>query len=138
MIGQGKKVKFHYTLKVDGQVFDKSADAPLEYVHGQGSIIRGLEKAMEGMKEGDKKTVRVPCEEGYGTVQPEAIVEFPKARAPQDVQVGAILAAKRQDGQSLRGRVVEIRPETVMIDFNHPLAGKELEFEVDVVSISEA
>ena len=137
MIEQGKKVKFNYTLKVDGKIIDQSKDAPLEYVYGEGGIIPGLQDGMTGMKQGEKKLIRVVPEKAYGNIQPEALVEVPKDRLPKDqeIKLGMGISAKSQDGQAFQGRVIDIRPETVLIDFNHPLAGKELEFDIEVVSI---
>lgn len=135
MIDQGKKVKFNYVLKVDGQVVDQSKETPLEYVHGAGGIIPGLQQGMQGMKQGEKKIIRVAPEGAYGNVHPEAFVEIPKKQLPQEPQLGMMVGAKSPEGQNFQGRIVDIRPETLLIDFNHPLAGKELEFDIEVVSI---
>ena len=136
MIEVGKKVKFNYTLKVGGKVIDQSKEAPMEYVHGEGSIIPGLQESMQGMKQGEKKVIRVDPDKAYGKVQPEAFVEVPKSQLPQqEPKVGMPVAAKSPEGQNYQGRIVDIRPETLLIDFNHPLAGKELEFDIDIVSI---
>ncbi len=134
MIAQGKKVKFNYILKVGGQIVDQSKDAPLEFVHGEGGIIPGLQDGMLGMKLGEKKMIRVAAERAYGLVQPEAFVEIPKDRLPE-AKLGMPVGARSPEGQNYQGYVAEIRPETLLIDFNHPLAGKELEFDVEVVSI---
>jgi FKBP-type peptidyl-prolyl cis-trans isomerase 2 len=135
MIDQGKKVKFNYTLRVGGEIVDQSKEAPLEYVHGEGGIIPGLQDGMKGMKQGEKKVIRVAADRAYGNIHPEAIVEVPKDRFPQEVTLGMPVGAKSPEGQSYQGRVVDIRPETILVDFNHPLAGKELEFDIEVVSI---
>jgi FKBP-type peptidyl-prolyl cis-trans isomerase 2 len=135
MIANGKKVKFNYVLKVGGQIMDQSKESPLEYVHGQGGIIPGLQDGMLGMKQGEKKVICVQPERAYGLVQPEAFVEIPKDRLPE-ARVGMPVGAKSPEGQNYQGYVAEIRPETILIDFNHPLAGKELEFDVEVVSIA--
>lgn len=135
MIEPGKKVKFNYTLKVGGQIIDQSKEAPLEYVHGEGGIIPGLQDGMQGMKQGEKKVILVAEDRAYGNVQPEAFVEIPKSQLPQEAKLGMAIGAKSPEGQNYQGRVVDIRPETILIDFNHPLAGKELEFDIEVVSI---
>ena len=135
---EGKTIAIEYTLKSEGNVVDTNVGAePLEYLHGQGQIIPGLEKAIEGMNEGETKTVSVAPQDAYGDLNEEAIVEVPKAQIPEEAQkIGAVLETKSPEGALLRGQVAEIKEEVVILDFNHPLAGKTLEFEVKVVSIS--
>ncbi|MCQ2410137.1 MAG: FKBP-type peptidyl-prolyl cis-trans isomerase [Elusimicrobiaceae bacterium] len=118
MIKEGSKVKFDYTLTVEGQVADTSSGrGPLEYTHGAGHIIPGLEKELLGMKVGDKKTVKVSPEEGYGIVHEEAIRRVPKE---------AIGGADH----------LKVGDKEVVLDFNHPLAGKELTFDVEIKEIN--
>lgn len=137
MIETGKKVKFHYTLKVGDRVVDSSLSGDaLEYVHGKDSIISGLEKGLEGRQEGDKCTIKVLPDEGYGPIDPKALVEIDKDKIPSDtLELGAILSAKNENGDAVQGVIQDIRPETVMIDFNHPLAGKVLTFDVEILNI---
>ncbi len=139
MIKDGSKVKFDYTLTVDGKVEDTSAGrAPLEYTHGAGHIIKGLEKEMTGMKVGDKKTVVVAPEEGYGVVQQEAIRRVPKTAigGAEHLKVGDMVGASNA-GHTFRAVVKEITDSEVVLDFNHPLAGKTLTFDVEVKEINE-
>ena len=139
MIKDGSKVKFDYTLTVDGQVADTSAGrAPLEYVHGAGHIIKGLEKEMTGLNVGDKKTVVVSPEEGYGLVQQEAIRRVPKTSigGAENLKVGDMVGASNA-GHTFRAVVKEITDSEVVLDFNPPLAGKTLTFDVEVKEIND-
>ncbi len=138
MIKDGSKVKFDYTLTVDGKVEDTSSGrAPLEYTHGAGHIIKGLEKEMTGMKVGDKKTVTVSPEEGYGPVLEEAIRTVPKAAIGgiENLKVGDVVGASNE-GHTFRAIIKEITDNEVVLDFNHPLAGKTLHFDVEVKEIN--
>lgn len=138
MIKDGSKVKFDYTLTVDGKVTDTSAGrAPLEYTHGAGHIIKGLEKEMTGMNVGDKKTVVVKPEEGYGLVQEEAIRRVPKTAigGAENLKVGDMVGASNA-GHTFRAVVKEITDTEVVLDFNHPLAGKTLNFDVEIKEIN--
>ena len=138
MIQDGNKVKFDYTLTVDGQVADTSAGrGPLEYTHGAGHIIKGLEKELTGMNVGDKKTVVVKPEEGYGLVQQEAIRRVPKTSigGAENLKVGDMVGASNA-GHTFRAVVKEITDTEVVLDFNHPLAGKTLTFDVEITEIN--
>ena len=138
MIKSGKKVKIHYTLTVQGEVVDTSEDKdPLEYVHGSGQIIVGLEAALEGMEPDQTKEVTVGPDDAYGPINPQAILEIPRDKLQHiEVEVGAILKAEDPDGKTVQGIVKEVKDETVIVDFNHPLAGKELHFTVKVLEVS--
>lgn len=134
-------VKMHYkgTL-TDGSVFDSSEGRePLEFIFGIGMIIPGLEEGIKGLKEGDKKTINVSSDKAYGEKQEEALQEVPKNQLPQDVElaVGMQLAAQGPQGV-IPVIIADIKEETVLIDFNHPLAGKDLVFEVEITNIREA
>lgn len=137
MIKEGSKVAIHYTLTVDGQIADTSSGRePLEYVQGQGHIIVGLEKALEGAKEGDKKSVDIEAKEAYGEINPEATRRVPKT-AIQNIdtlKVGDVVGASN-GGHTFRAIVSSIDDKEVELNFNHPLAGKQLHFEVEVVSV---
>ena len=136
-ITKGKKVRFNYTLTVDGKVVDSSeGHDPLQYIQGQHQIIPGLEKQLEGLKVGDEKEATIKPEEGYGPVDPKAYAEVPKNRLPQgDLKVGMQLHTVGKDGQPIYATISEVKEESVMMNFNHPLAGKELHFKVKVVEI---
>ena len=138
MIKEGSKAKFDYTLTVDGKVADTSAGrGPLEYTHGAGMIIPGLEKELLGMKVGDKKTVTVKPEEGYGLVLQEAIKRVPKEAISNanELKVGDMVGASN-GGHTFRAVVKEIGEKESTLDFNHPLAGKELVFDVEIKEIN--
>lgn len=137
-IGNGSTVKLEYTLTDDkGALLDTNkGKEPLAYTHGQGQIIPGLEKALSGLRTGDAKHVVIRPEEAYGPIKPEAIVEVPKERIPEKLQtVGAHLVAQNKAGQPLHAFVKEVKEKTVVLDTNHPLAGKALTFDVKVIEV---
>ncbi|MDR0646565.1 MAG: peptidylprolyl isomerase [Elusimicrobiota bacterium] len=137
MIKDGSKVAIDYVLTVDGEVADSSKGrSPLEYVAGTGQIIAGLEKALLGLKEGDKKSVLVAAKEAYGEVSPSARRTVPKTSIhnAENLKVGDIVGAS-SGGNSFRARISRIDDKEIELDFNHPLAGKQLHFEVEVVSV---
>ena len=135
----GDTVRIHYTgTLTDGTEFDSSRDRePLEFTIGTGSIIPGLEREIVGMAVGDTNTINVAADEAYGAHNPEAVQNVPRGAIPPEVQlvVGARLQAQTPDGQHLMLTVVEVTEEMVTLDANHPLAGKDLVFEVELVEI---
>ncbi|UII29450.1 peptidylprolyl isomerase [Fulvivirga maritima] len=137
---KGDRVKVHYTGKLkDGSVFDSSKDRePLEFELGSGMMIAGFDKAVTGMKIGDSKTADIPADEGYGQKNAEMVVEVPKAQLPADLkpEVGQQLAMQQPNGQSIPVLVTKVEAETIEIDANHPLAGKDLVFDIELVSIN--
>jgi len=138
VISEGSKVSIEYTLKLDDDsVVDTNVGGePLVFVQGDGHIIPGLEKELEGLNVGDEKEVNVSPEEGYGPLNESAYVEVGKTEIPEDAQVvGAQLQAENPQGQMVYPVVTEIKDETVILDFNHPLAGKELNFSVKILDI---
>ena len=138
MIENGKRVKIAYTLFVGGEVFDTSKGGePLEYVHGSGQIIPGLERALGGLNPGDERKVHIGAEDAYGPIHPQAIIQVPREQIQdENVETGMVLSARNSDGQTMQGIVVEVTESTVTVDFNHPLAGKELYFEITIVDVS--
>ena len=138
MVENGKKVKFDYTLKVNGEVVESSVGKkPLEYVHGQGQIIPGLSAALEGLHVGDEKSVTVAPAQGYGEVNPEAFKEFPKTAFPPDFApaTGMVVELQTPEGQAVPAVISEVKGETVSGNFNHPMAGKTLVFDVKIIAI---
>jgi len=138
MIENGRKVSFEYTLTVDGEIVDSSeGHEPFTYTHGEKSIIPGLASQMEGLKEGDERTIIVGPEDAYGVIDEAAFQEVPKTQLPQgvDLEIGTQLQAASPDGNVIVVRVAEVRDASVILDFNHPLAGKTLEFQVKILSI---
>ena len=139
MIEAGKKVKFDYVLTVDGNKVDSSEKSgPLEYVHGENKIIPGLEKQMKGLKVGDKRNFTINPQEGYGQVDPSAFREFPKSNLPPGIEakVGQVLGIKDKNGNTFPAVISEIKNDSIVLDLNHPLAGKTLNFEITIVEIN--
>ncbi|MDH5605919.1 MAG: peptidylprolyl isomerase [Anaerolineae bacterium] len=134
-------VGIEYTLTVEGEVLDSSEeDGPLEYLQGFHNIIPGLEKELAGMKVGESKSVVVQPEDGYGEYDEDALMDVPRSEFPESIPLeeGVELHVTDEDGDELLTTIVEVGDETVILDANHPLAGKELNFEVKVISLREA
>ncbi len=140
-IAQNSVVAFHYTLTNDaGEVLDSSEGRdPLTYLHGAGNIIPGLEKQLEGRTNGDKLTVAVEPNEGYGEVQPALVQEVPRDafQGVEEVQPGMQFQAQTQEGP-LMVTVTKVEGDTVTVDGNHPLAGEKLNFDVEITEVREA
>jgi len=142
-VKSGDTVSIHYTGTLgDGSTFDSSEgrDA-LEFVVGSGQIIPGLDKAMPGMAVGDKKVVEIPCAEAYGEAVPENRQAVPRAQIPADIplEVGLTLQMQSPDGQHVMPvTVVELSEDSVTLDANHALAGKDLTFAIELVDIKAA
>lgn len=137
----GAEVSFDYTLTDDGGKVVESSKGkePMHYVHGKGQIIAGLEKELAGMAVGAEKKVTVKPEDAYGPVDPRAFQEIPKEKLPPEaLKVGTMLMAQAPSGQGVPVRVHEIKDSTVVMDFNHPLAGKTLSFDVKITDIKVA
>jgi FKBP-type peptidyl-prolyl cis-trans isomerase SlyD len=137
-IAAGAKVSLEYTLSDDaGTVLDSNKGRlPLTYVQGEHQIVPGLERALDGMHAGEEKKVVVAPVDGYGAVDPAAVTEVPKDLVPADARVvGTELVARSPQGATRLVRVKEVKDETVVIDLNHPLAGKTLHFDVKVVGV---
>lgn len=138
---QGDTVKVHYTGKLkDGTVFDSSVERnePLEMTLGQGQIIPGFEEAVEGMAPGEEKTVEIPADKAYGPHRDDMVQEIDKSQFPDDVQPepGQRFQVNRPDGQPVVFTVTEVNEQKVQVDANHPLAGKELVFSLQLVEIA--
>jgi FKBP-type peptidyl-prolyl cis-trans isomerase 2 len=135
----GDTVNVHYHGKLtDGTTFDSSEGrAPLQFVVGEGQVIKGFDNALIDMNVGDKKTVQIPVEEAYGPAAPENFIEFPKTEFPPelDPQVGVQLHLSDNQGNHFPVIVTEVKESSVVLDANHPLAGKDLVFEIELVSI---
>jgi FKBP-type peptidyl-prolyl cis-trans isomerase 2 len=133
------KVKVHYTGRLeDGTIFDTSiaeGREPLEVELGLGQLIKGFENGLIDMMEGEKKTIELSIEDSYGEPKPEFISEVPKSNVPEGIQVGESLQGMGPQGP-VNVKVVSVNEETVTLDANHPLAGKNLIFDLEVVSIS--
>lgn len=139
-VKQGDTVKVHYTGKLnDGTVFDSSAGGdPLEFTIGSGQLIPGFEAAVTGMSEGEKTTALIPSDQAYGPHHAEGVIEVPRDRIPAEIQpeVGQQLQMQSKDGQPVPVRVIAVSDASITVDANHPLAGKDLTFEIEVVSVN--
>ena len=141
VVKDGMMVSLDYTLKSpDGKLLETSKGRePLKYIHGQKMMIPGLEKELTGMKVGGEKHVTVKPEDGYGKINPNAVQEVPKEKIPPNaLKVGAVLAARSPEGMVVPMTVKEIKEKTVVMDMNHPMAGKTLVFDVKIVDIQPA
>jgi len=135
----GDTVKVHYHGRLtDGTTFDSSEGRePLEFKVGSGQVIKGFDDGVTGMEVGEKKTINIPVEEAYGPKNEEMVVNFPRANFPEDLnpEVGMQLNMTNGSGQVIPVVIVEVGEEEVILDANHPLAGQDLVFDLELVSI---
>ncbi len=137
-ISIGKKVTMDYITKINGQVVEATTGkSPIVFIMGDGKIIPGLAKKLEGLKKGDTKVIHLKAEDSFGKVIEEAIHEFPRASFPQDTKfvVGGLIQVKDPNDQPVTGIVKNLTEEMVTIDFNHPFAGKNIDIEVKIVNV---
>jgi FKBP-type peptidyl-prolyl cis-trans isomerase SlyD len=138
VIEEGKQVSIEYTLKLDdGSTADSNVDGdPLTYEQGGGQILPALEKALAGMEVDETREVKLSPAEGYGEVNPEARQSVPLTALPEDARKeGTVLVAQDNSGNQQMVRVHQVGDESAVLDFNHPLAGQSLHFEVKVLGI---
>ncbi|MBN2543430.1 peptidylprolyl isomerase [bacterium] len=140
MVAQkGNKIKVHYKgMLTDGTVFDSSFNRePLEFVLGEGVLIPGFEKAVEGMELNEEKLVEIPSNEAYGEIDTNLIVELSLASLPEDftAEVGEVIQLQDQSGGIVPGAIIEVGEENIKVDLNSPLAGQDLTFKIKVVGI---
>ena len=134
-------VSLEYTLTVDGEIIDSSEEnGPIDFIQDRGNIIAGLESALEGMKVGEAKQVKVLAKDAYGEYDPEATEDVPLTEFPKDIplEVGVELAVEDEDEGVISAVIEEVGKDSVTLNFNHPLAGKDLNFDVKILSIREA
>lgn len=138
-VKKGDKVKVHYTGKLtDETIFDSSRERePIEFTVGAGQMIEGFDNAVVGMKIGDTKVVEIPSDKAYGPKRDEAIITINKNQLGEglDPQVGMQLEATQPDGRKQILVIQEVKGEEIVLDGNHPLAGKELIFDIEVVEV---
>lgn len=138
-VKNGDVVRVHYTGKLtSGEQFDSSVGRePLEFTVGAGQMIKGFDAAMPGMNVGEKKTIKISPKDAYGEKDEQAIIQFPKANVPADMQLfpGMELTLSDDQGRPVPVVVVEIKDDSIILDANHFLAGKELVFDVELVEI---
>lgn len=138
-IGKDKVVELEYKLTVDGEVVDQSESGdPLVYLQGHSNIIPGLEKALEGKAVGDSLQVTVPPEEGYGEREDDAVEELSREDFDDDIEIGSTYYGQAEDGSVIPFTVLAVEGDTVTVDFNPPLAGKTLHFDVKVLAVRDA
>jgi FKBP-type peptidyl-prolyl cis-trans isomerase SlyD len=134
-------VTLNYTVKVEGQVVDTTEnDEPIQFIQGQGQIIPGLEKALYGLSTGDRKEFTVSPADGYGEDDPDAVAKVPRNEFPPEIPIepGVELVLTDEQGDELEAQIVAVEDEIVRLNFNHPLAGKVLDFSVEVIDLREA
>lgn len=135
----GDTVRVHYTGKLaDGTVFDSSVDRdPLEFTLGEGRLIPGFEQAVIGMNPGESKTAEIPAEQAFGPYREEMVIEIDRDQFPADMkpEIGQRLQMKQSNGRIILIRVVEVSESEVTLDANHPLAGKDLTFDIHLLEI---
>jgi len=136
---KGDKVKVHYHGKLtNGETFDSSAGRePLEFEIGAGSVIKGFDEGVSGMKVGEKRTINIPVDEAYGQRSEDMLIEFPKDRFPKDMEIkeGMQLMMSNGTGQNIPVIVTDVKDDAVILDANHPLAGEDLIFDIELVEI---
>ncbi len=139
-VKEGDTVKVHYTGKLDdGTVFDSSkGQEPLEFTMGKGQLIPGFEQAVEGMEPGESKTVTIPANEAYGPHHDEMVIEVARDQFPadQEPEVGQQYRVHQADGTPFVVTVTDVTPDTITLDANHPLAGQDLTFDIQLVDIN--
>ncbi len=135
----GDTVKVHYTGKLDdGTVFDASVNGdPLQFTIGSGQIIPGFEQAVVGMNPGESKTVKIPAEDAYGQRREDLVLEVEKSQLPEGLkpEVGLQLQSRQPDGRIIVLTIADISESHVTLDANHPLAGKDLTFDIQLIEI---
>lgn len=140
-VQDGQVVSMEYSLHVDGELIDTSAGRePLEFLQGAGNIIPGLEDELYGLEIGQAKNVIVAAEDGYGELDPDAFIDVPREQFPTEIplEVGVELQVQDESGHSMMARIDSVDETSVRLNFNHPLAGKELVFEVKIVGLRDA
>jgi len=138
-VKKGDTIRVHYTGRLeDGKEFDSSLNRePLQFEVGAGSVIKGFEDAVIGLEKGEKKTVEVPPKKAYGDRDDNLIIEMPQKSVPEEItpEVGMRLQLVNQKGQAVPVRITEVLEESIKLDANHPLAGKTLVFDIELVEI---
>ncbi len=139
-IGPGSEVLMHFSIKLeDGTVADTSREEgePLRFTMGDGSLIEGLELVLYGLKAGDTQTLRIGPADAFGFRDPDNVHQISRADFPSDIELeeGLIIAFATPSGEEVPGAVLEVGDDSVTVDFNHPLAGHEVEFDVEILEV---
>lgn len=141
MIGPGKKVTLHFSVALaDGEVVDstRTRDVPAEFIVGDGSLLPGFEKAIFGLRAGDRRSVFIDAKRGFGEWNPDNLQTFMRLQFNDMALEPGMVVSFADKGGELPGVVKELKEETVTVDFNHPLAGRDLVFEVDIIRVMDA
>jgi FKBP-type peptidyl-prolyl cis-trans isomerase 2 len=140
-VQSGNTIKIHYHGRLsDGTTFDSSTGrSPLEFTVGSGQVIKGFDDGVQGMSVGDKKTIEIPFAHAYGPEDPSMIIEFPVEKLPEDMkpEIGMQLNMNNAEGQQFPVVITGITDENIVLNANHPLAGKDLIFDLELVEISD-
>ena len=138
-VKSGDRVRVHYTGRLDdGEVFDTSeGGTPLAFIVGAGQVISGFENGVIGMAAGDARTVHIPCADAYGERQADGVIQVPREEFPPDLEleIGARVQGQQADGSAVAFTIVSTTDAAITLDANHPLAGKDLTFDLTLVSI---
>lgn len=143
-VADGMVVSFQYKLYVDGKLYvendQESEDNQIDYLHGADNILPGLEQALNGKRVGDKLSVTLTADEAYGEYDDEDIETIDREDVPdaEELEVGMLIEVENDDGSIELAHVKELTPQSVVLDFNHPLAGKNLTYEIEVLGVREA
>jgi len=142
-IKKGDKVKVDYTGTLeDGKVFDTSKheghEHPLEFTVGENQVIKGFDEAVIGMNKGDKKTINLQPKDAYGLPNEQLIQQVPSEQLPPEAKEGSVLGMKLPEGQTIPVKIVKISDGKATVDFNHPLAGKTLKFDIEIIDVVSA
>lgn len=143
-VKKGDQVTVNYEGRFkDGEVFDSSShgdhDHPLVFIVGSGMVIAGFDNAVIGMEEGEEKEIDIPKEEGYGEYKEDLKKSFPKSQFPQEKEIkeGVVIVLGSDDGRQFPAKIHKVNKEDIVIDLNHPLAGKDLIFKIKIVKIED-
>ena len=140
-VADGQVIVMEYTLRVEGEIIDASTDhGPIEFIQSVGNIIPGLEQALYGMTVGESKEVVVTAGDGYGEMDSLAYMEVPRDQFPEDIpmETGTQIELHNEAGQPMVARIDQVGETSVRLDFNHPLAGKELHFAIKIAGLRPA
>lgn len=139
-VSDGKTVSINYTMSIEnGETIDSNEGSePLAFIQGNHQIFEALEKSLYGMTVGESKTTVLKPEDAYGQIIPEAVVAVPFDHFPEDArEIGAVVQTNTAEGQTIKGKVVKLDTDDATIDFNHPLAGKALSFNIKIISVTD-
>ncbi|MBN1688445.1 MAG: FKBP-type peptidyl-prolyl cis-trans isomerase [Candidatus Omnitrophica bacterium] len=137
MIQDGSKIKLHYTLKIDDEIVDSTVDQdPIEFDFGAPGLLPSFQENIRGLAAGDQKSFKIQSEDAFGPRDPNAIVEVPREKLPPGEIKEGMVFSNENEGHPVFGLVLEVKDNVVVLDFNHPFAGKDLQFDVSILEVS--